>query len=367
MFVLTGLLTFGINAQQIENGGFEGGTYTSTYGTADPTGYGVLNFDGAGGPVGTTLSTTDPYEGGTSVVLTTTTGYAAIGLPNDTYPGYLFARDIFTGAESDVHTERLQSVSFVYKSDLVGQDSAFFYMELTNDAATLIGNTSFYTIGGQNATWTEVNVPFGYVNGDPVDSLYIAIASSGGNPNVAIEPGSVLEIDRIILCKEFAIDFVATVVGDNVDFTSTTSATGNGNVGNLSWDFGDGSNTSTDLNPSHVYSTNNTYTVGLTVTDSCGNDSTYTKDVVISEVSLSQEEIINANIYPNPTTGILNVTAAENLSRVVVYNLVGRKVMDVSVSGTESKVDVSTLPIGAYLIEMTTDKGTLSRKNFVKK
>ena len=40
-----------------------------------------------------------------------------------------------------------------------------------------------------------------------------------------------------------------------------------------SWDFGDG-NTSTLQNPSHTYSTEGTYNVCLTITDSCGSDTT---------------------------------------------------------------------------------------------
>lgn len=55
----------------------------------------------------------------------------------------------------------------------------------------------------------------------------------------------------------------------SASFTDASTAT----VFSRIWDFGDG-NTSTQLNPTHVYSTAGTYTVCLTVTDSCGTDST---------------------------------------------------------------------------------------------
>ncbi|TNJ41723.1 PKD domain-containing protein, partial [Allotamlana fucoidanivorans] len=70
-----------------------------------------------------------------------------------------------------------------------------------------------------------------------------------------------------------------------VDFTSNTS-NGGPNTTYL-WDFGDGGNTSTEANPSHLYATGGTYTVTLTVTDPDGispcNISSASEQLVISD------------------------------------------------------------------------------------
>jgi len=53
----------------------------------------------------------------------------------------------------------------------------------------------------------------------------------------------------------------------NVSFTDEST----GNPTSWTWDFGDGSN-STDQNPTHQYTTAGNYTVNLTVSNECGND-----------------------------------------------------------------------------------------------
>lgn len=362
--VLTSLMFFGVNAQQIENGGFEEGRYTTDASELNPRGYGSLNLDGYGFPalVGTEHSDTDPFEGDSIIVLTTTSGWSAIGAA-DVQPGYLFAGDVFVDEEKDAQSERLQSVMLTYKYAGLNDDAGYAYFELTNET-NFVGD-AYQTLNNADV-WTTTNIPFEYgtPDADPVDSINFTIASSGAGAGT--QAGSVLELDAIVYCKEFVIDFVADLSGATVDLTSTTAATGNGGLGTLFWDFGDG-NTSTELNPTHVYTDNDTYTLSLTVTDSCGNDSTYTEDIVIEEASLLQEELLNTKIYPNPTSEVLNVTAAKELANVVIYNLVGAQVMNVSVSGTESKLNVSELPKGAYLIEMITSEGAKSRKKFIKK
>ncbi len=64
-----------------------------------------------------------------------------------------------------------------------------------------------------------------------------------------------------------------------VDFTDKSSAAQP--VVAYLWDFGDG-NTSTEVNPSHTYSSAGTYDVTLTVTDSNGNSDSLTRDDLIA-------------------------------------------------------------------------------------
>jgi PKD repeat protein len=62
-----------------------------------------------------------------------------------------------------------------------------------------------------------------------------------------------------------------------VEFTNTST----GDVQDVTWDFGDGSN-SVAVNPSHAYNATGTYTVKLTVIDSAGKASTYSAVVQIN-------------------------------------------------------------------------------------
>ena len=65
-----------------------------------------------------------------------------------------------------------------------------------------------------------------------------------------------------------------------VNFSSAGSNDADGTIVSYLWDFGDGSPTSSDANPSHLYSTVGTYTATLTLTDSDGATSTGTVTIV---------------------------------------------------------------------------------------
>jgi gliding motility-associated-like protein len=75
-----------------------------------------------------------------------------------------------------------------------------------------------------------------------------------------------------------AIEFKDICMGQSTHFTLNTNQT----VASATWNFGDG-NTSNDLNPTHQYATEGTYTVSVTATGITGS-TTKTKDIVISKV-----------------------------------------------------------------------------------
>ncbi|MCB9310503.1 MAG: PKD domain-containing protein [Lewinellaceae bacterium] len=76
---------------------------------------------------------------------------------------------------------------------------------------------------------------------------------------------------------------------------------------NIIWHFGDGSS-STDVNPSHTYSSNGMYTVQLIANNACGTD-TSSQSININIVSSHDylSEIYGLKVYPNPTSNIINV------------------------------------------------------------
>lgn len=66
----------------------------------------------------------------------------------------------------------------------------------------------------------------------------------------------------------------------------------------------------------------------------------------------------NVDIYPNPTTGIVNIEA-EGLNKVVVYDVTGRMMMSVA---NESTIDISNLEAGVYFFSVETENGSAMRK-----
>lgn len=72
-------------------------------------------------------------------------------------------------------------------------------------------------------------------------------------------------------------DFSFTANDLAVDFTNSSNAA----AVNFAWDFGDGTGSSTDENPSYTYASAGTYQVKLDTDDGNGNTATVTKEVVV--------------------------------------------------------------------------------------
>lgn len=99
------------------------------------------------------------------------------------------------------------------------------------------------------------------------------VYNTAGNYSVKLKITNANGVDSIIKTNYITVNpipvsgFTYTVNSATVDFTNSSS-----NATSYSWDFGD-SNTSSLTDPSHTYSSANTYTVILTASNSCGGNS----------------------------------------------------------------------------------------------
>ncbi len=110
--------------------------------------------------------------------------------------------------------------------------------------------------------------------------------------------------------------------------------------------------------PNAVAVDNNGY---LYIADS---DNDRIRRVVPSTVGINEVEKLSTNvsIFPNPVTSELFVTASFRLGRVVIVNSIGQAVYTYEYFDTKATVDISALPVGAYLVCVN---GTTFRK-FIK-
>ena len=58
-------------------------------------------------------------------------------------------------------------------------------------------------------------------------------------------------------------------------------------------------------------------------------------------------------VYPNPVRDILTISYSENISGYKLYNALGQQLMTRNSNATETKVDMSSLPAGTYLLEVS--------------
>ena len=63
----------------------------------------------------------------------------------------------------------------------------------------------------------------------------------------------------------------------------------------------------------------------------------------------------NFTYYPNPVKNVLNLSYTKNISNVTVFNLLGQQISTKAVNANQSKIDMSNLASGTYLVKVTAD------------
>jgi PKD repeat protein len=121
--------------------------------------------------------------------------------------------------------------------------------------------------------------------GDPLEDLWI----QGATPLSATASGS------------------PTTGNAPLSVSFTGSATGGTAPYSYSWNFGDGSATSTTQNPSHTYNSAGTYTATLTVTDSSSPAKTATSNVTVTVSAVGNPLTATASAVPTSGQVPLNV------------------------------------------------------------
>ena len=81
----------------------------------------------------------------------------------------------------------------------------------------------------------------------------------------------------------------------------------------------------------------------------------------ISNVSVGENQLSNVKLYPNPTSGQLNIEA-EEMTSISVYDLVGQCLMQMSVKDGQATLDMSQLQNGIYLIKVSTANGSVMQR-----
>jgi len=265
--------------------------------------------------------------------------------------------------------------------------------DITTTTATGNGNITLIGVPETNAYGVCWNT-----TGDPtIDDNYTdegATSSTGAfTSNITnLEPYTTYYV------KAFAANDVDTAYGEEVSFTTDaiistvttesvtnitlTSATGNGNITVLGipapTSYGVCWNTSGTPTIEDQYTNegqaNNTGTFSSDITDLTLNTKYYVRAYVANDIdtaygeevsfttlatSLSENDIIKLNVYPNPVNSILNIALNDNLNttncKIFIYDMNGKIIHEQQVFQNNEKIDVSNYNPGTYIIEIKSD------------
>src|SRR5690554_709304 len=90
---------------------------------------------------------------------------------------------------------------------------------------------------------------------------------------------------------------------------------------------------------------------------SFGQGEDYT--IIVEEgVGIDDQSATAFTYYPNPTSGIVNITANKDISSVSVVNILGQQVIATK-SLDNGQVDLSALATGTYMFRVTFEDGSL--------
>lgn len=171
-------------------------------------------------------------------------------------------------------------------------------------------------------------------------------------------PFCTIEMDNIINVKDsLEIDFTfTTIIDGEVAFDSDLIG-----ADSISWDFGDGSSPSDDLNPNHIFANPGTYSVWLYAFNDCMTKSIL-KTVVVDFVSISVQDKIELSIFPNPANNSFIIDGAKQGSKVIIYSITGEKITEYITNQQNESFLTESFNNGTYFVKILQDEKITTKK-----
>jgi Zn-dependent metalloprotease len=158
------------------------------------------------------------------------------------------------------------------------------------------------------------------------------------------------------------VSFNYTNSGKIYSFVNTTQGSGN----DILWDFGDGTNSSTE-NPVHEYTIPGQYIVKLVVNTPCGKDS-INKTINIAASINQTDATERLTVFPNPTNSYVNirfVSAVNQNSSMILINSLGKVIISKNIITNgifEESINMADYGKGIYYLQIVNKSGKSVRK-----
>lgn len=258
-----------------------------------------------------------------------------------------FTSDLAIDDINIIETFNAAQAGFTYSQpNCAGQSITF----TDNSSGTNISYNWIFGMDAVPSTATGAGPHNVVFNERGFESVKLVVSNSAGSDSIS---------QNILIDTLASINFAWTGSEDTISFINQTS-----NANTYSWDFGDG-NTSSDLQPVHVYSSPGIYTVTLTVTNGCGTNQ-LSQDVNVGMVGISDIENVNLRLYPNPNQGILNIQSEgiNQNAKVEIYDLRGIKLYSQIHNFNQNLfvLDINDLSSGMYILKINTESINLISK-----
>lgn len=184
-----------------------------------------------------------------------------------------------------------------------------------------------------------------------------------------ILPRSLDDLDKVLSTETNILEFVlaeqkGTAVINEVDHTVKIEVVEGTDLSSLTPTISVSSGATIDPNTgvAQDFSSDVTYTV----TAEDGETSQAWIVSVTVYVGVNDVELNNVDIYPNPFANSLTISNLENVSSVMVNNVIGQNVMKVNVTGNEVVLNTESLQKGIYLITIVDNNNNMRTEKMIK-
>ncbi len=170
--------------------------------------------------------------------------------------------------------------------------------------------------------------------------------------------------DSVEVCPSPWVDWNYTLVstsaaGMTIDFDGSNAT----NTSTFLWNFGDGNTNSASLTPRHIYATPSlNYLVSLTVFNDCSGS--YERAFKLNQIGLSEANALAVNLFPNPSTGLVQIEVQEEV-QLKVHNTLGTLVFEKTLQASQT-INLKSLANGVYYFSLKGAKGSKVIKHVVR-
>lgn len=147
-------------------------------------------------------------------------------------------------------------------------------------------------------------------------------------------------------------------------FTFSFSCINPLNIIGYQWSFGDGNYSSTP-NPTHTYSNIGNYVVTLNLASVCGYGADTVTTHIFTKINENEFDVNDLQLYPNPAKERVTIKTTDGLwiQNVRVLSVLGAAVsVNNSLNANEYTIELNAYANGMYQIEVTTNKGVITKK-----
>jgi hypothetical protein len=168
---------------------------------------------------------------------------------------------------------------------------------------------------------------------------------------------------RGLNCAKPYVDFDLNINSMTVDFSDTVHSISCDST-LISWNFGDGSNSS-ESNPTHTFNSSGTFNVCLEATNECGTTQICKPlTFIFNDIKDKNKQFIT--IHPNPASDYVNINFGEkNIYKLKLYDLFGRLIIEINeISASDFKLKTDFLTSGQYMLEIS-DESLITHKALI--